>query len=298
MSPLWRARSFIAVALCIALSDSACSIARDANIAVFADRDAGVGEFSSRWTRAFFAWLETANADLVVSYVERAEEINTLFPGGCILSDAAALPSLRLWVQPGGSADNQSAMLGPGGRDNLLNFAAAKGRGHYMGTCAGSYFAAGTYWWGEAGGDTRFFPNAWMPHWTPTVEGPIRELAVYPDYTATQLSNGLTQVYWGGPALGYEKTTAALPDGATLLSTYADAALPRGIPAAWIYRGAYVDALLLSPHPEAQAGVGVSCAPPLPPGCITKEQQLANWQWLAAQINELTGSTWVVPDSL
>lgn len=288
------------VAASLASLRAACSIRRDADIAVLADEAAGVGVNSNRWTRSFFAWFGGANADLVVSFVESASEINTLYPGGCILSDEAALPRLRLWVQPGGSADNQSAQLGPGGRDNLLNFAAQRGRGHYMGTCAGAYYAAGTYWWSEGDAPARFFPNAWQAHWLPTVEGPIRELAVYPAYTATRLSNGLSQVYWGGPALGYEKTTSALPDGATLLSEYDDARLPPGasIPASFIYRGEFIEALLNSPHPEAEAGVGLSCEPPLPPGCITSEQQLANWQWLAAQINELTGSEWVVPTQL
>jgi hypothetical protein len=47
-----------------------------------------------------------------------------------------------LWVQPGGSSDNQTLALGPGGRDNILNFAAKNGRSVYA-TCAGYYYSAG-----------------------------------------------------------------------------------------------------------------------------------------------------------
>jgi hypothetical protein len=277
---------------------SACRLSPDSNVVVYVGQ--GVGPFSNAWTRAFFSWLAAANAGLVVSYAE-ADDLNSFYDGtACVLADGAAFPPLRLYVQPGGAADNQSAALGPAGRDNLLDFAATA-RGHYMGTCAGQYFAAGTYWWAEQNESLpgRFFANAWQPHWLPTVEGPLKAIANYPDYAPTRLSNGLTQVYWGGPVRGAMATTATNPDGGEVLSTFADAAVPAGIAATWRYTGAYVRALLNSPHPEAQAGVGLSCAPPLPPGCITEAQQLANWRDLAANINALVaGWAWVIPTSL
>ncbi len=68
--------------------------------------------------------------------------------------------------------------------------------------------------------------------------------------------------------------------------------------AGYRYRGAYINALLSSVHPEAVAGHGIACAAPLPPGCITAQQQLANWQWLAAEINALLDTQYVVPSSL
>jgi len=56
--------------------------------------------------------------------------------------------------------------------------------------------------------------------------------------------------------------------------------------------------LLHSPHPEAVEGVHLACAPPLPPGCLTPAQRLANWQWLAGAINAHVGRKWVVPAEL
>lgn len=289
-----------ALAGCASRASASCSLPADAAVAVYADRAGGVGEFSNIWTRAFFAWWAAApgNEALVVGYVGDGAELNPLFPGGCILADAEALPALRLYVQPGGDAANQSAKLGPGGRDNILNFAAQTDRGHYMGTCAGAYYASGTYWWAEPGEEARYFPNAWQLHWLPTTEGPMKPIAEYPAYAPTLLASGLTQIYWGGPALGLNITRAILPDGATMLDSFADSAVPAGIPASLIYRGTYVRALIHSPHPEAQAGVGLACDPPLPAGCITAKQQLANWRSLAANINRLVGWSWAIPTEL
>ena len=125
---------------------AACRLSPDADVVVYVG--AGVGPYSQTWTRAFFAWLSAANPDLVVSYAE-ADDLNSYYDGSaCVLADGDAFPNLRLYVQPGGAADNQSAALGPAGRDNLLDFAATD-RGHYLGTCAGQFFAAGAYWWAE-----------------------------------------------------------------------------------------------------------------------------------------------------
>jgi hypothetical protein len=182
-----------------------------------------------------------------------------------------------LWVQPGGSSDNQTLALGPMGRDNILNFAARDGASVYA-TCAGYYYSAGaeprrrcsrllisstlagSYWWFD-----KFYPSAWMMHLWPTVEGPISPIAVcaarqtkrekgfeitgsafqplhaapaaicltffslcsYPAFAPTPLSNDLTALYWGGPALGLNKTTPAIPNGAAVLAYFAHADLPR-----------------------------------------------------------------------
>ena len=159
---------------------------------------------------------------------------------------------------------------------------------------AGFYYFAGTYWWSGS-----FYPEAWMPHFFPTVEGSIVEIAEYPSYAPVQLDDGRTVIYWGGPTIGYNATGRAVPNGARVLASFAaSAALPSALPAAFAYEGAYVRALLNSPHPEAQAGVGLTCAPPLPPGCITPAQQLANWRWLAGQLNALLGEAWAVPTKL
>lgn len=153
------------------------------------------------------------------------------------------------------------------------------------------------------------------------LQGPIASIADYPLYAPTTVtlsdssSTNLTMVYYGGPASGLEHTTAAVPG--SVLGRYAD--VPGGIPAAV----AHGQTLLLSPHPEAVAGVQLECAPPLPPGCsecgderwgsfrpgleglslsappaVTSAQQLQNWRWLAETINEFLGTSWTVPTQL
>ena len=137
-----------------------------------------------------------------------------------------------------------------------------------------------------------------MPHWFPTVEGDLQELAVYPNYAPVKLQDGRSVIYWGGPTLGYNATGSAVPNGAAVLARFDSPLLASPLPAAFHYKGAYVKALFNTPHPEAQAGVGLACSPPLPAGCLTAAQQLANWRWLAASINELLGTQWAIPSSL
>ena len=133
-----------------------CSLKKDTVVAVYSAKDwGGVGDNSAAWTEAFFSWFAAPNPSLIVDYITEPKDISNYYSDGCQL--ATAFPDLKLWVQPGGSADNMSQSLGPGGRDNLLDFAASE-KGHYMGTCAGFYYAAGSYWW-----FSEFFPEAWMP---------------------------------------------------------------------------------------------------------------------------------------
>ena len=49
----------------------------------------------------------------------------------------------------------------------------------------------------------------------------------YPAFAPTPLSNDLTTLYWGGPALGLNKTAAAIPNGAAVLAYFAHEDLPR-----------------------------------------------------------------------
>lgn len=161
-----------------------------------------------------------------------------------------------------------------------------------MGTCAGAYYASGSYWWkGEYVGDFDFNLNLF-----PTVEGPIAEIADYPLYapTTVTLADGaatnLTMIYYGGPASGLNHTTNRVPG--TILSHFSS--IPGAIPAAVVHGRL----LLNTPHPEAVSGVHLNCSAPLPPGCITPAQQLANWRWLAAEINAFIGASWVVPGQL
>lgn len=302
--------------LLLVCAQGACPLTSTTDVLLYVDEAGGVGPLSHAWTVAFFAWFAAANpGSLEVAVVTSAADLSTYYTGGCRLSDAASYPALKLYVQPGGDAENASLALGPGGRDNILDFAASP-NGHYMGTCAGWFYAAGetaapppkripqasqgypllvragTYWWY---GD--FFGRAWAPHWWPTVEGPIVPIAPYPAYAPTTLSNGLTMVYFGGPIMGLNKTGAGLPSGAEVVASYAHPDVPPA-PAVVQYEGPFVRALFSSPHPEAQAGVGLACDPPLPPGCITPAQQLDNWKFLAENINTLLGTSWSIPTTL
>ena len=193
---------------------------------------------------------------------------------------------------PYGCPTKTLSLQGPNGRDNILNYLFGSASAHYMGTCAGMYYASGTYWWqGEYYGDFYF-----TPHLYPTVEGPIVAIADYPSYAPTTISlagsasENSTMVYYGGPASGLNFTTNKVPG--TILSRYGD--IPGGVPASVIHN----QLLLHSPHPEAVAGVHLECAAPLPPGCITSAQQLINWQWLAGEINAFLGTSWSIPTKL
>ncbi len=56
-------------------------------------------------------------------------------------------------------------------------------------------------------------------------------------------------------------------------------------------------ALLSSPHLEAAADT-LECPPPAPPHCITRDQQLLNWQFLAASLNTLMDTGFAIPSAL
>jgi hypothetical protein len=282
---IFRALAAVAITA-IAAAAASCPLSAATTVAVYLDVNGGVGAHSALWTRAFFDWLSKANPALSVAYVEAAADVLA-----CGELASPSFPALALWVQPGGEADAQSAALGPAGRDLILDFAASA-QGHIYATCAGWYFSAGTYWWFD-----EFFGNAWMPHWWPTVEGPISAIAVYPDFAPTTLSNGLTTIYYGGPALGLNFTTHFLPNGTEVLAYFAHPGVPANVPAIVRYTGPYVDALFASPHPEATAG-DLACAPPAPPGCITPQQQLANWRFMAEALATMLKAGWIVPTSL
>ena len=93
-------------------------------------------------------------------------------------------------------------------------------------------------------------------------------------------------------------TSLRLPPGATVLVRFDDPRLGVMYPASIRYRAKHVNALFNSPNSEAVAGSGIQCVDPYPPGCLSADQQLDNWTWLANAVNELTGSSWVVPGAL
>jgi len=254
-----------------------CVITAKTVVAVYADTEGGVGPGSNEWTRAFFSWWRDGDAspDLEVAFVSRAAQLSACPP-------LASFPNLLLWVQPGGDAAEQAAALGPLGRDNVLDYAASA-QGHVYATCAGFYFSAGAYWWYG-----KFEGQAWMPHWLPTLEGPVVAIAAYPDHARTVLSNGLAVVYYGGPTLGLNLTTSHLPARAEVLAFYDHPGVPKDAPAIVRYKGPYVDGLFVSPHPEATWDGSAG-------GDITQAEQVRNWQWLARELNGLMGTHFLIP---
>ena len=93
-----------------------------------------------------------------------------------------------------------------------------------------------------------------------------------------------------GPGSGITNTTSTVPG---VVHARYDGVKDGSVPA--VVR--YGSLILFSPHPEAVEGVGISCASPLPPGCITTEDRLANWIYLAETINAALGTAWVIPTS-
>jgi glutamine amidotransferase-like uncharacterized protein len=270
-------------------SSARCPLTDATSVAVYADEAGGVGPGSHAWTAAFFAWWAAANPGALVVTELTAAALTT----DCALTD---FPGLRLYVQPGGDAFNASQALGPSGRDNLLNYLFYITDAHYMGTCAGWYYASGSYWWKDAFVGDFYF----TPHLFPTVEGDIPSIAAYPSYAPTGVvdastGDAHTHVYYGGPTLGLNHTAAAGNPGATL-ATFADVAGAGG--ARLVSSVTHGRLLLHSTHPEAVEGVHRACDPPAPPGCLTRAQRLANWRWLAAAINAHVGADWVIPNAL
>ncbi len=112
-----------------AARDPHCPIQPTTTIAIYADTNGGAGHNSVAWTARFFTWWASVNPPNALEYalIDTAASIADPVTG----CDLLAFPLLRLWVQPGGSSDNQTLALGPGGRDNILNFPAKNGKRVY-----------------------------------------------------------------------------------------------------------------------------------------------------------------------
>jgi hypothetical protein len=238
------------------------------------------------WMRSFFEWW----AGPTVVYLDA----NALGSNSTALrlTDTSHFPNLKLFVVPGGHAEEISKSLGTNGMKNVIEFVESP-NGHFLGICAGFYFASGSFWWfGE------LLEIAEMPHWwNAKIEGPIEEIALFPRYAPATLDNGLTMLYYGGPTVGLLKTKLTTVMGASVLANYVLEG-NRSLPAAVLYQTTHVRALLISTHPEAEVGAGIECSPPWPHLCLTPLQQLDNWRFLATGINSLLGLSWKVPESL
>jgi hypothetical protein len=243
---------------------SRCPIRPDTRIVIYGG--VGVDWMSKGWITHFFEWWESY--DPAVRYVFLN---SSNLRSDCDLSGYA---NVGLYVQPGGDAYDQQSSLGSAGRRNILNFL-GKG-GAYLGICAGWYYAAKDYYWQ---GDYYDYPNLLGKY--PTVEGSITEIAVYPAYSVTRMSNGLEMVYYGGPTRGWRQTPHD-PSG-TALMTFAN--IPGNLSAA--VRSDKM--LLISTHPEAFEDYGITE--------LTTKQRIANYRWLANAVSDVAGMHFRAPQS-
>ncbi|MGA8905473.1 MAG: BPL-N domain-containing protein [Candidatus Bathyarchaeia archaeon] len=246
------------------ISNTRCPIQSDTKVVAY--DGTGVDWISRGWIAHFLDWWKSY--DSAVKYVFLN---STNLNSDCDLSD---YPNVRLYVQPGGDASYQQSSLGAAGKVNILNFL-DKG-GAYLGICAGWYYAAKDYFWE---GDFYEFPN--LLGRFPTVEGPITEIAVYPAYNMAPMSNGLQMIYYGGPSRGWRQTPHDVPG--TVLMTFTG--IRGNLPAAVESK----NMLLISTHPEAYENFGITG--------LTTEERIANYQWLANAVNNITGTYFHVPQS-
>jgi len=174
-------------------------------------------------------------------------------------------PNIKLYIQPGGDAYEQQHNLGPEGRKNILDYL-DNHNGLYLGICAGFFYSAASYYWQGI-----LYNHPYLLGRFPTLEGPITDIANWPNYALTRLSNGIEAIYYGGPTRGYRLTPADLPGEvkATFVS------VPGNPPAVLTYRRM----LLTSVHLEAYENEGVTG--------LSTAQRVENYRYLAHLIDEV-----------
>lgn len=231
------------------------------------------------WESDFYAWMGMEVATLT------ATQMKNNACGGSM-----AKFGVKIFGMPGGNAYNTQESIEDTGKANILKFIDAGGM--YVGTCAGFYLAASSYFWqeGESGGGEFAWPN--MLGRFPEVEGSITDImddAESPGYKLTGIDNGLKAIYWGGPTMGWRRTKASQTPG-TVLARYADVA--GDLLAAVHVNDDNGNLLLFSAHFEAEVGIGIKHTG------LTSDMQLANWQYRAKQISAAANLDFVVPTSL
>lgn len=225
----------------------------------------GATSLSQSWMVHFLDWWKAA--DPSIDYMDlSAKQV-----AAC---DLSSYPDLDMYIQPGGDAYLAQRWIGDSGKSRINTF--LNSGGSYFGACAGWYYAAGDYVWQD-----NYYDHANLLGAYPApVEGSIREIADYDagsGYTVTQLDNGHTVMYWGGPTVGYEYTD-------TLAGVVDSRFQYRGLPAVVSYN----NMLLTSVHLEAYENDGFT-------GLSTTDRK-ANYRYLARMINAVAGTEFVVPD--
>jgi len=224
----------------------------------------GASSLSQSWMVHFLDWWQAQ--DPSIEYMKlSAKQI-----AACDLTD---YPDLDMYIQPGGDAYLAQRWIGDNGKSRINAFLDRDGS--YFGACAGWYYAAGDYVWQD-----NYYDHANLLGAYPvTVEGSIREIADYdvgPGWAITQLDNGHTALYWGGPTIAYEytKTVEGVVDSRLQY---------RGLPAVVKFN----NMLLTSVHLEAYENDGFT-------GLSTADRE-ANYRYLASMINDVAETTFYVP---
>ena len=238
-----------------------CPITGSTSVVVYGETSYGeVGYWSLSWIVHFLDWWQSQDQNVRYVVLDSAD-----VRAHCHLGD---YPNVKIYIQPGGDAYKQQISLGSEGKNNILDYLDSH-NGSYVGICAGFYYAATDYYWQ---GILYNHPN--LLGRTPTLEGPITDIAYWPHYAMTHLSNGLEAIYYGGPTRGWRQTPAGMPG--EVRSTFAS--LPNNLPAVVVYQRM----LLTSVHLEAYEDEGVTG--------LSTAQRVKNYEYLAHLINEVAGT--------
>jgi len=258
-------------------TSEACPITSTTKVVIYGGR--GATAECKQWEADFYKWAGLEAVSISAEQLQSAECGGSLRELG-----------VKIIVCPGGDAYDTQLSVKTRGKQNILSFIDAGGL--YVGTCAGFYLAASGYVWedGQEGGGEFKWP--YLLGRFPEVEGSITSIkddtGPVP-YKLTGLDNGLHAIYWGGPTRGWHKTEASVPG--TVLLRYSD--VPGNLLAAvHVNDKSHGNLLLFSAHLEAEEGVGIHNTG------LTKEMQLANWQYRAQQIKQASKLEFTVPSTL
>lgn len=260
------------LSLTSAIFGARCPIQSSTNVVIYVG--SGATSDCQDWENKFWSWWKSGDSGINFLTLSAANVASD-----CTLTDFS---NLKVYTQPGGNAYDQQNALKSSGKKNILNYINA-GKGAYLGTCAGWFFASEGYWWQG----TKYNWNNLLGKF-PTTEGSITNIwddDKPPGYTITDVDGHqgrMQALYFGGPTRGWKNTPKTWP-GTTLL-TFAN--IPNSLPAA-VQDG---NMLLFSVHLEAYRGH--------PSSNITDAQVLKNYQFRAEAINNVAGTSWKIPSSL
>lgn len=263
---------------CIGLAGAVCSIDSTTDVVIY--KGSGPTAECKQWETDFYQWMGMKAVQLSAAQLHNADCGGKMKEFG-----------VKIFAMPGGNAYNTQRSVKADGKANILNFIDAGGL--YVGTCAGFYFAASGYWWqdGQSGGGEFHWPNVLGR--VPEVEGSITTIqddAASPGYKLTSIDNGLNAIYWGGPTVGWRKTSASSFPG-TVLARYTEVSGDL-LAAVHVNDKSHGNLLLFSAHFEAEEGIGIKNTG------LTADMQLANWQYRAQQVSNAAGLNLAVPLSL